>query len=160
MKSAILIVMASVMVLAGCTSWGFIPEEGTGAKFNLATVDYIKAQNDSLTAQVTANVQAALDTLFAEDLEKITEFASLLDSLDTSLADLYARMDTLEMSTNQSVASMSKELSAVKTNASSTRMVIRRINDNIETLPVKALETFNEAINQYLSSQQEEEGGQ
>ena len=51
---------------------------------------------------------------------------------------------------------MSKELTTVKTNASSTRMVIRRINDNIDNLPVKALETFNEAINAYLNKDEAE----
>ena len=45
----------------------------------------------------------------------------------------------------------------MKTNASSTRMVIRRINDNIDNLPVKALETFNEAIQAYLNKDQEPE---
>jgi len=55
------------------------------------------------------------------------------------------------MYVDKSINTMQKELTTVKTNASSTRMVIRRINDNVDNLPVKALETFNEAINEYLT---------
>lgn len=54
------------------------------------------------------------------------------------------------MYVDKSINTMQKELTTMKTNASSTRMVIRRINDNIDNLPKKALETFNEAINEYL----------
>lgn len=160
MKRALLIILASAALMVSCTTMTFIPEEGTAAKFNLATVDYINAKNEALAADVTATVQAALDTMLAEDLDKIQEFSSVLDSLDASLADLIARMDSLEMGTAQTVASLSKDVSSVKTNASSTRMVIRRLNDNIDTLPAKTLETFTEAIRQYLESEAAEDAGE
>ncbi len=132
----------------------FIPTEGGGAKFNLATVDYVNAQADAQKADIVdnlaENMSGVLDSLLLADRENLIELSAQLDSLDAALLVLSSKIDTSEMKIDKALMTMSKELTTVKTNASSTRMVIRRINDNIDDLPVKALETFNEAINDYL----------
>jgi hypothetical protein len=157
---AAMIVIATVLMSA-CSTLSFIPTEGGASKFNLATVEYVQAQNaaqqEELISHLSDNIAAQLDSLLEEDRAAIEDLAVLLDSLENSIGDLTARLDTSEMNLERSLSGMSKELTTVKTNASSTRMVIRRINDGIDKLPVKALETFNQAINEYLAKQQEAE---
>ena len=141
-------------MLGSCSTLSFLPTEGGGSKFNLATVEYVQAQNeaqkDEIIESLSDDISLVLDSLLSEDRAAMQELAFLLDSLDASLLELSAKIDTSEINVDKSLALMSKELTTVKSHSSTTRMVIRRINDNIDNLPVKALETFNEAINEYL----------
>ena len=138
----------------------FIPTEGAAGKFNLATVEYVQAQSQAQRAELfdslSVNMSTILDTLLMEDRAAMADLAAALDSLDATLMAFSAQIDSSELNTERALGGMSKELTTVKTNASSTRMVIRRINDNIDELPVKALETFNEAINEYLNKDEAE----
>jgi ribosome maturation factor RimP len=86
-----------------------------------------------------------------EDRAALLAMTAQLDSINSLMLEFTAQMDSSQMYVDKSINTMQKELTTVKTNASSTRMVIRRINDNVDNLPVKALETFNEAINEYLT---------
>ncbi|MEA3287867.1 MAG: hypothetical protein U9Q77_10915 [Candidatus Marinimicrobia bacterium] len=148
-------IVLSALILGSCSTMSFIPTEGGAAKFNLATVDYVQAhgeiQKAELIAEMTANISTILDTLLMEDRAALVDLALHLDSLSNAIDIFASRIDSSEIGLDKSLGIMSKELTTVKTNASSTRMVIRRINDNIDALPVKALETFNEAINEYLN---------
>ncbi len=132
----------------------FIPTEGGASKFNLATVEYVQAQNmaqqDALMSDLAVNLSVMLDSALQEDRATLLAMTAELDSINSIILEFTAKMDSSEMYVDKSINTMQKELTTVKTNASSTRMVIRRINDNIDNLPVKALETFNEAINDYL----------
>ena len=153
-KIITLTALTSLMLLASCSTMTFIPTDGAASKFNLATVEYVRAQNiaqqEELLTSLSENIRSQLDSLLAEDRQRLNDLAQLLDSLNASLDVMAARIDTSEMNLDRSLSGMSKELTTVKTNASSTRMVIRRINDSIDTLPLKSLETFNAAINEYL----------
>ena len=159
-KMLTLTLMTMILFIASCSTMSFLPTEGGASKFNLATVEYVQAQNAEqqaeLIANLSENIAAQLDSLLAEDRAAMEELGILLDSLDASIVELTARIDTSELNMEKSLSGMSKELTTVKTNASSTRMVIRRINDGIDQLPLKALETFNQAINDYLAKQEAE----
>ncbi len=148
------IILLAALFLGSCTTMSFIPTEGSAAKFNLATVDYVQAQSDSLRADLiddlAGNLTILLDSLLMEDRAALEALSMQLDSLNSTIDDFAGAIDSSELFIKKSMALMSKELTTVKTNASSTRMVIRRINDNIDNLPLKALEAFNAAINEYL----------
>ena len=158
-KLVTILILLSGLMLGSCSTMSFLPREGGAAKFNLATVDYVKAQNDAqkaeLIADLASNIQGILDSMLMDDRAALAAFESQLDSLNEALNVFAVRIDSTELHNEKMLATMSKELTTVKTNASSTRMVIRRINDNIDTLPVKALETFNKAINDYLNKDKE-----
>ena len=159
-KMITITILISALILGSCSTMSFIPTEGGAAKFNLATVDYVQAQTDSLKADIiddlAGNISILLDSLLMEDRAALDALALQLDSLNASLGDFAGIIDSSEKYVAKSITLMSKELTTVKTNASSTRMVIRRINDNIDNLPVKALEAFNEAINEYLNKDEVE----
>ncbi|NQV49647.1 MAG: hypothetical protein HQ507_04085 [Candidatus Marinimicrobia bacterium] len=150
--------LISALFLGSCSTMSFIPTEGGAAKFNLATVGYVQAQAEAQKAELienlASNMSSVLDSLLQEDRAELIKLSAQLDSLDAALLVFSAQIDSAELRTEQSLVTMSKELTTVKTNASSTRMVIRRINDNIDNLPVKTLETFNEAINAYLNKEE------
>jgi len=152
-------ILLSTLIYTSCSTLSFIPTEGGASKFNLATVEYVQAQSvkqqTELMADLSDHITMVLDSLLAEDRASLEVFTAQLQALDTALIQLSARLDTSEMNTAKSLGLMSKELTSVKTNASSTRMVIRRVNDNIEKLPLKALEAFNEAIQAYLHKDDE-----
>ena len=152
-------ILLSILILGSCSTMSFIPREGGAAKFNLATVEYVQAQNEAQRAELiqnlSSNIESILDSMLMNDRAALADFESRLDSLNSALADFAGKIDSSEIVTEKMLTSMSKELTTVKTNASSTRMVIRRINDNIDALPVKALETFNKAINAYLNKDKE-----
>jgi len=152
-------ILISTLILGSCSTMSFLPREGGAAKFNLATVDYVQAQNEAQKAELIQdlgdNIKNAVDSLLQDDRAALATFDAQLDSLNQALSAFSVRIDSTELGNEKLLATMSKELTTVKTNASSTRMVIRRINDNIDALPVKALETFNKAINAYLKKGEE-----
>ncbi|MCF7826370.1 MAG: hypothetical protein K9M55_09500 [Candidatus Marinimicrobia bacterium] len=132
----------------------FIPTEGGAAKFNLATVEYVQAQGnaqkEALISDLASSLSTVLDSVLESDRAALLAMTAQIDSLNSVILEFSSRIDSTELNVERSLITMQKELTAVKTNASSTRMVIRRINDDIEALPLKALETFNAAINDYL----------
>ena len=158
MKSRILAISVIAFTFISCSTLSFIPTEGGASKFNLATVEYVESRNAEREAQILANlsdhIASALDSLMEADRASLENFTDQLNTLDSALMALTARIDTSEMNTESSLAMFSKDLTAMKASASSTRMVIRRLNDNIDKLPVRALETFNEAIEAYLNKDQ------
>ena len=160
-KLTTITILLSVLIMGSCSTLSFIPTEGGASKFNLATVEYVQsqtaAQQDELVANLGAHITLVLDSLMADDRASFEALTEQLSALDAALLDLSARIDTTTLESKKALSGMSKELTAVKSNASSTRMVIRRINDNIDNLPLKALETFNEAIDAYLNKDETEE---
>jgi len=104
-----------------------------------------------LVSDLAGSLSAVLDSVLMADRAALLAMTAQLDSINSLMLEFTAQMDSSQMYVDKSINTMQKELTTVKTNASSTRMVIRRINDNIDNLPVKALETFNEAINDYLT---------
>ena len=150
---ALSILLASLL-LGSCSTLSFIPTEGGAAKFNLATVEYVQAQNaaqqDALISDLAVNLSVMLDSVLMEDRAALLAMTAQLDSINSLMLEFSIQMDSSQLYIDKSINTMQKELTTVKTNASSTRMVIRRINDNIDNLPKKALETFNEAIDAYL----------
>lgn len=146
--------LVSLLFMVSCSTLSFLPTEGGASKFNLATVEYVQAQNTAQQAELLADISqsfaAQLDSLLAGDREQLGSFALLLDSLETSLDALSAKIDTSNQNLENSLAGMSKELTIAKTNASNTRTVLRRLNDEMETLPKTTLITFNKAITEYL----------
>jgi len=153
-KFITLSILLTALFLGSCSTLSFIPTEGSAAKFNLATVEYVQAQNaaqqETLITDLAENMSMVLDSVLMDDRATLLAMTAQLDSLNSIIIEFTAKIDSSELLTEKSLMTMQKELTTVKTNASSTRMVIRRINDNIDNLPVKALETFNEAINEYL----------
>lgn len=154
-KFTTLLTLFSALLIGSCSTMSFLPTEGGAAKFNLATVEYVQAQNqaqqDALMTDLAENLSVMLDSVLMEDRATLLAMTAELDSINSIILEFTATMDSSEQYVEKSIMTMQKELTTVKTNASSTRMVIRRINDNIDNLPVKALETFNEAINDYLT---------
>ena len=153
-------VMALAMFLGSCSTIGFLPTEGGAAKFNLATVEYVKNQSEAQKAELleefTGTLSTILDSLLIPDRVALAELSTNVDSLELTILKFSAQIDSSSLHTDEKLAAMLNELTTVKTNASSTRMVIRRINDDIDALPKKALETFNEAISEYLDKKSEE----
>jgi len=153
-KVLLFTILISTMIFTSCSTLSFIPTEGGASKFNLATVEYVQAQSvrqqAELMTSLSEHVTTVLDSLLAEDRASLEAFTEQLEALDAALLELSTKIDTVGMETDRSLALFSKDLTSIKTNASSTRMVIRRVNDNIDKLPLKALEAFNEAIEAYL----------
>ena len=148
-------ILLSALFLGSCSTLSFIPTEGGASKFNLATVEYVQVQNaaqqDDLVNDLAENLSVMLDSVLMEDRAALMSMTAQLDSINNIIFEFSTKIDSSELLVEKSIMTMKKELTTMKTNASSTRMVIRRINDNIDNLPVKALETFNEAINEYLT---------
>lgn len=153
------LVLISALIIGSCSTMSFLPTEGGASKFNLATVEYVQAQNvaqqENLMAELAENLSVMLDSVLMEDRATLLAMTTELDSMNAIIMDFTVRIDSSELNVDKNLRTMQKELTTVKTSASSTRMVIRRINDNIDQLPVRALETFNEAINDYLTKDEE-----
>ena len=154
------ILIITAFVLMSCSTMTFIPEEGTAGKFNLATTEYVKAQQSAQLEAMMTEIQTYVDTLLMQEREELMGLIGDLGSIDSTLYGIEMRLDSLETGTAATLSAVGKELSAVKTNASSTRMVIRRLNDNVDEIPNKTLETFTKAIQSYLDSQKEETAGE
>ena len=151
--------ITAIILLSACSTMSFIPTEGGAAKFNLATVEYVEnkaeIQKAELIDGLSANMVVLLDSLLVPERTELAELSQHLDSLELMMLAFSSRIDSSEFKSEAKLAGMSKELNTVKANASNTRTVLRRINDDIDDLPVKALETFNEAIEAYINKQEE-----
>ncbi len=153
-------IMTLAMFLGSCSTISFLPTEGGAAKFNLATVEYVKNQSEAQKAELleefTGTLSTILDSLLIPDRVALAELSTNVDSLELTILKFSAQIDSSSLHADEKLAAMLNELTTVKTNASSTRMVIRRINDDIDALPKKALVTFNEAISAYLNKNSEQ----
>jgi len=145
MKRLIVIGLVGLMVMS-CSTMTFIPEEGTAAKFNLATVEYVNARNASMLNDMALQMEAYVDTVLADD-------RAALDSLTSELTEIITRLDSVESSLTGELAGVSKEMVAIKTAASNTRTVVRRISASVDALPTQTLETLTKAVDAYLKAE-------
>ena len=159
-KQISITVMALAMFLGSCSTISFLPTEGGAAKFNLATVEYVKNQSEAqkieLLEEFAGTLSTILDSLLIPDRAALAELSTNVDSLELTILEFSAQIDSTSLHTDEKLAAMLNELTTVKANASSTRMVIQRINDDIDALPKKALVTFNEAISAYLNKKSDQ----
>ena len=152
--------LLSALFLGSCSTMSFLPTEGGASKFNLATVEYVQAQNGAqkieLLEEFAGTLSTILDSLLIPDRVALAELSTNVDSLELIILEFSSQIDSSRLHTDEKLAAMLNELTTVKANASSTRMVIQRINDDVDALPKKALMTFNEAISAYLNKKSEQ----
>ena len=75
-----------------CTTLSFIPKEGTVAKFNLATVDYVQltaaSQKEELVQQIKEDMEEILNSLLVEDRNALKNLENLLTEQEKIVTDL------------------------------------------------------------------------
>ncbi|MFQ6678077.1 MAG: hypothetical protein ACE5D0_07110 [Fidelibacterota bacterium] len=148
-------------IFAGsCSTLSFIPREGGGAKFNLATVEYVQTatagQKEEIVQQIKGDMEEILNSLLEDD-------RATLKNLETLLADQAKRMDELSATVDNSNASLEmlstklvKDLSDVKSSARDIQMYIDQLETSMKTLPVEALRELNTALDEYMAKRTQE----
>ena len=116
-------------LLSSCSTIRQLPREGSAAKFNLATVEYVNEK----TAE--SDIKAELDSL-KKSLD------SLSDSLD---------------STNENLMNVSSSffgrVAGLKTDVNTMQKRVEQFSVNIEDLPTEAIRELNKALEDYLNKE-------
>ncbi len=130
-------------LLSSCSTLPLLPREGSAAKFNLATVDYVNEK----TAE--SDIKAELDSLLMEDRKKLAEIESLKKSLDSLSASLDG--------TNENLMNVSSSLlgrvAGLKTDVNTMQKRVEKFSGNIEELPTEAIRELNKALEEYLNKE-------
>ena len=130
-------------LLSSCSTIRQLPREGSAAKFNLATVEYVNEK----TAE--SDIKAELDSLLMEDRKKLAEIESLKKSLDSLSASLDG--------TNENLMNVSSSLrvlvAGLKTDVNTMQKRVEKFSVNIEELPTEAIRELNKALEEYLNKE-------
>jgi len=130
-------------LLSSCSTIRQLPREGSAAKFNLATVEYVNEK----TAE--SDIKAELDSLLMEDRKKLAEIESLKKSLDSLSASLDG--------TNENLMNVSSSLlgrvAGLKTDVNTMQKRVEKFSGNIEELPTEAIRELNKALEEYLNKE-------
>ena len=134
-------------LLSSCSTIRQLPREGSAAKFNLATVEYVNEK----TAE--SDIKAELDSLLMEDRKKLEEMENLMTELSKSLESLSASLD----GTNENLMNVSSSLrvlvAGLKTDVNTMQKRVEKFSVNIEELPTEAIRELNKALEEYLNKE-------
>ncbi len=134
-------------LLSSCSTLPLLPREGSAAKFNLATVDYVNEK----TAE--SDMKAELDSLLMEDRKKLADIENLMTELSKSLESLSASLD----GTNENLMNVSSSLlgrvAGLKTDVNTMQKRVEKFSGNIEELPTEAIRELNKALEEYLNKE-------
>lgn len=157
MKNHILFI-ASLMIVS-CSTMTFIPTEGKASKFNLATVNYVEAQNanqnEKILEELSKNLDEILNQALADDRAKINELEVLLAAQVKQIETLSAKVDSSKSSLMMVSGSLRQELGVVKSSNRDLKMSLENIKSNIGNLPKEAMEELNKALKAYLGETEE-----
>ena len=143
-----------------CTTLSFIPKEGTVAKFNLATVDYVQltaaSQKEELVQQIKEDMEEILNSLLVEDRNALKNLENLLTEQEKRVTDLATTVANSNESLEMLSGKLVKDLSEVKNNIRNMQMYLDQIEENLKTLPVETLRELNTAIDEYMAKKSQE----
>lgn len=143
-----------------CTTLSFIPKDGTTAKFNLATVDYVQltaaTQKEELVQQIKEDMEEVLNSLLEEDRAALKNLENLLAEQEKRVTDLAATVANSNESLGMLSTKLVKDLSEIKSNVRNMQMYLDQVEENLKTLPVETLREFNTAINEYIAKKSQE----
>lgn len=156
-KTLIGYILGFSFLLSSCSTIRQIPREGSAAKFNLATVEYVNtradAQMEELAQLNSANVMSVLDSLLIEDRKKLVELENLLVEHGKNLESLSASLD----GTNENLMNVSSSLlgkvAELKSNVNTMQKQVEQFSVNIENLPEEAIRELNNALEEYLNKE-------
>jgi len=143
-----------------CTTLSFIPQEGKAARFNLATVEYVQLtaekQQKQLVEQIKTNLDEILNSLLEKDRNTIKNLEILLNEHEKKITTIAASIDSSNTRLGMLSAKLVKDLSDVKSSTRNMQMYIDQINSNLDTLPVEALKELNAALEEYMNKKLQE----
>ncbi|NQV38691.1 MAG: hypothetical protein HQ509_11890 [Candidatus Marinimicrobia bacterium] len=149
----------SSLLIMSCSTMTFLPTEGTASKFNLATVEYVEAQNanqnEKLLDELTKNLDEVLNQVLAEDRAKISELEKLLTEQEKKIESISTLVDSSNSTLLMVSGSLRRELGEVKSSNQDLKMSLDNIKNNIDNLPKDAMEELNNALKAYLGKTQD-----
>ncbi len=151
MKSLLNYSLIILTVFAGsCSTLSFIPREGGGAKFNLATVDYVQTATTGQKDEIVRDIEEILNSLLEDDRAALKNLETLLAEQEKRMNDLSATVDNSNESLEMLSTKLVKDLSDVKSSARDIQMYIDQLETSMKTLPVEALRELNTALDEYM----------
>jgi len=142
------------VLATACTSVPGVPTEGTGSKFNLATVDYVDSREaaiaDRVIEDVTRELPAILNEAIQDERERIAALETALVAQQSQMALLTASM----IETEHAVARLSEEVRLRVANLESSNLELRTIagalSSDMEALPADTLRELSVALSAHL----------
>tara|TARA_B100000315_G_scaffold214013_1_gene212290 strand:+ start:3332 stop:3925 length:594 start_codon:yes stop_codon:yes gene_type:complete len=137
-----------------CSSIPFIPTEGSAAKFNLATVEYVDAarnnQKDEVIKQVIAMLPSIIDSLLADERNKINLMNALLNEHQEKLTEMSTELDATNADVLRVSSKVLRDISEVKSSVRDFQMYTSNMKSELETLPLEVIQEMQTAFKVYL----------
>ncbi|MFQ6604340.1 MAG: hypothetical protein ACE5D8_02190 [Fidelibacterota bacterium] len=140
------------LLFSGCTTMSFIPTEGTAAKFNLATTEYVAQANANLTDGFKAEMLAYIDSVLVQDREKLNQLSEALADYEKQLNQLSGKLDTVQTSVMNVSGKVVRDIAAVQSSTNSMEIIVNRLKQDLERSPEESLIILREALDKYIQS--------
>jgi hypothetical protein len=148
-------VLLSTVWLA-CSTMSFLPREGTPAKFNLATVNYVEAriqgQQEELARQLMETIEPILDSLLVDDRAQLARLDSLLSVQQAQVNSLSMSVDSSYAAMNAVAAKVLADVANVKRTTSDLQVISNQLSSQVENLTEETLRELYQILEQYLQS--------
>jgi len=157
-RSRRLLVVAAVASAAvlGCSSMPFMPKEGGGAGFTLATVDHVAAREAALRTdlrrELEAELDARLDARLAETRGRVETLEQSLASQQLSLESLVQRLDAGDIKLEEGLAALREQIATLGVDALELRQIARGLDTRMQGMPRATLRELDRAIDAHLSA--------
>lgn len=144
-----------------CTSIPFIPTEGSAAKFNLATVEYVDAerndQKEEVVKQVLAMLPPIIDSLLADERNNIKLMNALLNEHQEKLTEFSTELDATNADVLRVSSKVLRDISEVKSSVRDFQMYTQNMKAELETLPLDVIQEMQTAFEVYLDQKSKTE---
>ncbi len=149
-----LVLILSGILLVSCSTMTFLPTEGPASKFNLATVEYVEAQNanqnESIVQDLSANIDEVLNKALESDRQRIADLEKMLAEQEAKIEALTGAVDSSKATLMMVSGSLRKDLSEIRSSNQDIKLSLDRIKSNVDTLPKEAMVELNNALKAYL----------
>ena len=160
-KSRVGFAIIMTILFNSCTSIPFIPTEGSAAKFNLATVEYVDAerndQKEEVVKQVLAMLPAIIDSLLADERNNIKLMSALLNEHQEKLTEFSTELDATNADVLRVSRKVLRDISEVKSSVRDFQMYTQNMKAELETLPLDVIQEMQTAFEVYLDQKSKTE---
>jgi hypothetical protein len=143
------------VLATACTSIPGVPTQGTGSKFNLATVEYVDSRESAIakrvTRDVTSELPAILNEAIADERARLAALETALVAQQSQVAKLVASLDRTERNVAQLSDEVRLQVSDLETSNEELRRMAGALSSEVDALPADTLRELSVALSAHLT---------
>jgi chromosome segregation ATPase len=137
---------------------GLLPEKGSGAGWNLATVSYVNQSSGDLEKRIVDRVLAELpgnmESLLAEDRKRVTGLQDRALAQENQIERMQSDLEETRTLVADLTESLQAQTEAFRNAAREVRATTTRLDSAIQELPSETLRQLRAALDGYLAERE------